>query len=49
MTKEEIQARIDVLCDEMDANEEENRTMQSEVDQLYKMLDKMYELENEDA
>jgi hypothetical protein len=47
MTKEEIESRIDLLCDEMDANEEENRMMQQEVDKLYKMLYKMIELEAE--
>jgi chaperonin cofactor prefoldin len=40
-TKEEIQARIDVLSDEMDANEEENRAMQEELNGLYKQLDSM--------
>jgi pyrroloquinoline quinone (PQQ) biosynthesis protein C len=44
---DEIKSRIDLLNDEMDTNEEENRMMQREIDQLYKMLDKMYELENE--
>jgi pyrroloquinoline quinone (PQQ) biosynthesis protein C len=47
VTKEEIKERISLLSDEMDANDEENRMMQREVDQLYSMLDKMHELENE--
>lgn len=41
MTKEEIESRIDMLGDEMDANEEENRQMQQEIDDLYEMLDNM--------
>jgi pyrroloquinoline quinone (PQQ) biosynthesis protein C len=47
MTKEEIKERISLLSDEMDANDEENRMMQREIDKLYSMLDKMHELENE--
>lgn len=47
MTKEEIESRIDLLADEMDANEEENRMMQREIDTLYKMLDKMDSLDKE--
>lgn len=41
MTKDEVLARISVLSDEMDANEEENRTMQAEIDDLYARLDAM--------
>ncbi|MBN3744810.1 hypothetical protein G3N96_05085 [Burkholderia sp. Se-20373] len=41
MTQEQILARISVLSDEMDANEEENRTMQAEIDGLYARLDAM--------
>jgi len=41
MTKEEILARIDMLGDEIDANEEENRQMQYEIDDLYEKLDVM--------
>jgi hypothetical protein len=47
MTKEEIESRINLLCDEMDANEEENRMMQDELDNLYSMLSKMEQLEAE--
>ncbi|WP_276323014.1 hypothetical protein [Burkholderia cepacia] len=39
MTKDEMLARISVLSDEMDANDEENRTMQAEIDDLYVRLD----------
>lgn len=39
MTKEQMEARISVLSDEIDANEEENRMMQSEIDELYKRID----------
>ncbi|WP_166721897.1 hypothetical protein [Burkholderia sp. Tr-862] len=39
MTKEQMLARISVLSDEMDANEEENRMMQAEIDDLYARLD----------
>jgi pyrroloquinoline quinone (PQQ) biosynthesis protein C len=41
LTKEEIEARINVLSDEMAANDEENRAMQEEIDGLYKQLDSM--------
>ncbi|MBL0436821.1 hypothetical protein ACTG2K_22725 [Aeromonas caviae] len=40
MTKEQMLARISVLSEEIDANEEENMTMQAEIDALYKELDK---------
>lgn len=35
MTKQEILKRISVLSDEIDANEEENRFMQAQIDVLY--------------
>lgn len=35
MTKAEMEARIEVLSHEMDANDEENRMMQDEIDGLY--------------
>ena len=35
MTKEQMLERISVLAAEMDANEEENRVMQAEIDVLY--------------
>ena len=38
-TKEQMEARISVLSDEIDANDEENRMMQSEIDDLYKRID----------
>ena len=41
MTKEEIEARISLLSDEMDANEEENRMMQREIDILYEQMSQM--------
>lgn len=34
-----MEARISLLSDEMDANEEENRTMQAEINALYKQID----------
>lgn len=40
MTKEEMEARIKMLSDEMDANEEENRDMQQEINKLYAEIDK---------
>ena len=39
MTKEEMLARIALLSDEMDCNDEENRAMQSEIDRLYQKID----------
>jgi pyrroloquinoline quinone (PQQ) biosynthesis protein C len=39
MTKEEILQRINVLSNEIDANEEENRFMQTDIDSLYEQLD----------
>jgi len=38
-TREEIETRISMLSDEMDANEEENRSIQQEIDSLYGKLD----------
>lgn len=35
MTKEQMEARISLLSEEIDANEAENRIMQEEIDQLY--------------
>jgi hypothetical protein len=43
MTKDEILQRIDLLGDEMDANEEENRVMQDEINDLYDQLDNLEE------
>ncbi|WP_157643312.1 hypothetical protein [Burkholderia ubonensis] len=39
MTKEQMLARISLLSDEIDANEEENREMQTEIDGLYARID----------
>lgn len=39
MNKEEAKARIELLSDEMDANDEENRLMQDEINKLYKLID----------
>jgi pyrroloquinoline quinone (PQQ) biosynthesis protein C len=44
VTKEEIEARIEALADEIDANEEENRMMQREIDILYEQLSQMEEV-----
>jgi len=41
VTREEIQQRINALCDEIRANEEENRFNEAELDELYVLLDKM--------
>lgn len=41
MTREEMLARISLLSDEMDANDEENRMMQAEIESLYAKLDAM--------
>lgn len=40
-TKEQLLERVRLLSDEMDANEEENRAMQSEIDGLYAQIDAM--------
>jgi hypothetical protein len=44
MTKDEIYARIEALADEMDANDEENRMMQREIDILYEQMSQMEEI-----
>jgi len=38
-TKEQMEERISLLSDEMDANDEENRMMQAEIDALYAKID----------
>jgi Skp family chaperone for outer membrane proteins len=38
-TREEIQAKISLLSDEMDGVDEENRAMQAEIDELYRRAD----------
>ncbi|HAT2714709.1 TPA: hypothetical protein I8303_003490 [Aeromonas hydrophila] len=43
MTKEQMLARISVLSEEIDANEEENMAMQAEIDTLYKELDREHQ------
>lgn len=40
-TKEQMEARIRVLSDEIDANEEENRMMLWEIQDLYERIDAM--------
>jgi hypothetical protein len=40
-TKEQMLARVSVLSDEMDANDEENRMMQAEIDALYAKIDNL--------
>lgn len=44
MTKLEMLARIDLLSNEIDANEEENYSMQKEIDKLYEKIDNIKEL-----
>lgn len=39
MSREQMRARISLLSDEIDANDEKNRTMQAEIDSLYAKLD----------
>lgn len=39
MTKQQLLDRISLLTGEIDANEEENRMMQEEVNQLYARVD----------
>lgn len=39
MSEQDMKARIDLLADEMDANDEENRFMQIEIDALYAKID----------
>lgn len=43
MTKQEIYDRIHALVDEIDANNEENEMLEEEIDELYKLLDKLGE------
>jgi len=40
-TKAQLLDRVSMLSDEMDANDEENRAMQSEIDGLYAQIDAM--------
>lgn len=39
MSEQDMKDRIDLLADEMDANDEENRFMQIEIDALYAKID----------
>ena len=39
MTKQEMKDRISLLGGEIDANEEENRVMQEEINSLYAKID----------
>lgn len=41
MTKEQMLSKISQLSGEIDANEEENRAMQEQIDQLYARIDAM--------
>lgn len=41
MTEQEIRERIRDLSDEMDANDEENRLNQDEINKLYAQLDNL--------
>jgi hypothetical protein len=41
MTEEEMRSRISMLAEEMDANDEENRFNQAEIDSLYAKIDAM--------
>lgn len=41
MTREQMLALISLLSKEMNANDEENRMMQAEIDSLYAKLDAM--------
>jgi hypothetical protein len=40
-SKEEMLARVSLLSDEIDANEEENRVHQEEIDKLYAKIDSL--------
>jgi len=40
-TKAQLLERVRILSDEMDANDEENRAMQAEIDGLYAQIDAM--------
>ncbi len=39
MSIDDMRQRIEILSDEIDANEEENRAMQEEIARLYKQID----------
>jgi len=41
MTKEQMLSKISQLSDEIDANEEENRAIQEQINQLYVRIDSM--------
>jgi hypothetical protein len=41
MTKQEALDRIELLSDEMDANDEENRMMEKEIESLYAMIEEL--------
>ena len=46
MTEQQLLDRIKLLADEMEANDEENRAMQSEIDTLYAKIDAAKETSN---
>lgn len=41
MTIEQLNERADLLASEMDANDEENRVYQSELDRIYARIDSL--------
>jgi len=41
MSEEKMLERIEILSSEMDANEEENRAMQNEINALYAKIDSL--------
>jgi FtsZ-binding cell division protein ZapB len=41
MTKQEALDRIELLSDEIDANEEENCMMEKEIESLYAMIEEL--------
>jgi len=41
MTKDQMLSKISQLSDEIDANEDENRAMQEQINQLYARIDAM--------
>ena len=41
MSADEIKARIAALCDEIEANEEENRLNEEEIQRLEELLEKL--------
>lgn len=47
MTKEQMLSKISQLSDEIDANEEENRAMQEQINQLYARTDAMPDVATE--